>query len=130
MNNDSGSRIIKHADTSGQQWVEYAIQGALYLASVDGVSTLAWPSDEMAMEEERTEAHKGLYYIDRKAEDGKITRLFLPNFFNTFRKTLQADRLYADLIGNRGSVLDAMGKTEEALLSYEEAEEFLAKIST
>lgn len=127
MNNNPDSRIIKYTETRGQQWLEYAMQGALYLASVDGVSSVAWPSGEMAMEEERTEAHKGLYYIDRNAVDGKSTRLFLPNFFNTFRKTLQANRLYADLIGNRGSVLEAMGKKEEALMSYEEAEEFLAR---
>ena len=99
--------------------------GALYLASADDIQNVAWPSGDMAMEEERSETHGGLYYIDEASDNGKSTRLFLPNFFNAFRETLRTDRLYSDLIGNRGAALEQIGRTEEAVLSYKEAEEFL-----
>ena len=77
------------------------------------------------MEEESNERHGGLYWVDRFNSEDKLTRLFLPNFFNTFSETLSRDRAYADLIGNRGTVLEQLGRHDEANQHFEEAEYFL-----
>ena len=74
------------------------------------------------MEEERTEEHGGLYWTSVKNDDDM--RLYLPNYFNTFRDALRSNPLYADLIGNRGTVLEMLGPGEEALEHFSEAEEF------
>ena len=50
--------------------------------------------------------------------------LYLPNYFNTFREALWGNPLYANLIGNRGTVLEMLGPGEEALEHFSEAEEF------
>ena len=75
------------------------------------------------MEEERTEEHGGLYWISFKNKAGEDTRLYLPNYFNTFREALRGNPLYANLIGNRGTVLEMLGPGEEALEHFSEAEE-------
>ena len=46
------------------------------------------------------------------------------NYFNTFREALRGNPLYANLIGNRGTVLEMLGPGEEALEHFSEAEEF------
>ena len=75
------------------------------------------------MEEERTEEHGGLYWTSVKNDDEDM-RLYLPNYFNTFREALRGNPLYANLIGNRGTVLEMLGPGEEALEHFSEAEEF------
>jgi hypothetical protein len=79
----------------------------------------------MALEEERTEAHQGLYFTDQPSPDGKTIRLFLPNFFNTFREWLASRADYATLVGNLGAVCELMGKAEEAASYVAEAKEFM-----
>ena len=80
----------------------------------------------MAIEEERTQKHKGLLWVDQRDSDGKPVRLFLPNFFNTVFNKLSRDQTYSELMGNRGLVLEMLGKQEEAQKHFEEAEEFYA----
>ena len=64
------------------------------------------------------------YWTSVKNEDDEDMRPYLPNYFNTFREALRGNPLYADLIGNRGTVLEMLGPGEEALEHFSEAEEF------
>ena len=86
---------------------------------------MAWPTGEQALEEERTEKHGGLYWIDVANDKKETVRLFLPNYFNTFRESLRKDSAYANLTGNRGTVLELLGRHEEARQHFDEATEFL-----
>lgn len=125
MVNLRDSEIFKHLSLPHTLWLEYAMLAAVYLCSLDqDVETCAWPTGEQAIEEERTERHAGLYWVDQRNVDGKNVRLFLPNYFNTFRERLRADRTYSNLIGNRGTVLELLGQHAEARRHFQEAEAF------
>jgi tetratricopeptide (TPR) repeat protein len=126
IRNSRTSPILKHRETVGALWVEYASYAALYLASsAQGINSVAWPAGEQALEEERTEKHAGLYWIDVPNVKGETVRLFLPNYFNTFRELLKRDAAYSNLIGNRGTVLELLGRHDEARQHFDEATEFL-----
>lgn len=126
LRNDRSSTIFKHEDMEHHLWAEYAIYGALYLASLtDSIEGMALPTSEQAMKEERDEYHSGLYWVDTPNSEGKQTRLYLPNFLNTFRETLKHDRAYCDLIGNRATILKELGRSEEAKKHLAEAAYFL-----
>ena len=125
MKNNRSNVIIKHRDTMGSLWLEYAAYAALHdIALTDGIDSMAWPSGEQAQEEELLEIHEGLYWVDTLDEKKGTKRLFLPNFFNTIREQLKLDTTYANLIGNRGTVLELLGRHDEAQLHFDEAEEF------
>lgn len=122
LENSRNSPILKHRDTAGTLWLEYAMYAGLYLASkANGISGIAWPTGEQAMEEERTEKNAGLFWVDLPNNKGETTRLFLPNYFNTFRESLWHDGAYANLIGNRGTVLELLGRHDEARQHFDEA---------
>ena len=87
-----------------------------------GVQGKAWPTGEQAATEERTEEHAGLYWVDVLNDTKEIVCLFLPNYFNTF---LRRDAVYSNLIGNRGTVLELLGRQDEARQHFDEATEFL-----
>ena len=126
MINQDSEVIYKHRDTNGQLWMEYAIYAALHLTSItDGIDGVAWPTGAQAIEEERTEKHGALFWVDNQNEEGENVRLFLPNYFNTFREQLRKDIVYSNLMGNRGTVLDAVGKNDEAQQHFNEATEFI-----
>jgi len=125
MRNDRINPILKHRDTEGSLWTEYAMYAALYLASsAYGIISIAWPNGQQAQEEERTEEHAGLYWIDTPNDKGEAVRLFLPNYFNTFREQLKRDAAYSNLIGNRGTILELLGRPGEARQHFSEADEF------
>ena len=125
MSNSRLSPVLPHRDTEGSLWVEYAGYGALYVASLeDNIQTIAFPTAELALDEERTTTHAGLYWVDSRDDTGEIVRLYLPNYFNTFREALCRDSAYSNLIGNRGTVLDLLGRYEEAKQHFDEASEF------
>jgi tetratricopeptide (TPR) repeat protein len=125
LRNSRSCPIIKHRDTIGGLWVEYVGYAAMYLASsAEELAGIAWPTGEQAQEEERTEKHAGLYWIDILNEKQELVRLFLPNYFNTFRESLRGDASYSTLIGNRGAVLEMLGRHDEAHKHYDEATEF------
>lgn len=126
MRNARTSPIVKHRDTAGTLWVEYVTYAALYLVDgAEGVKSIAWPTGEQAMEEERTEQHAGLYWKDVPNDKRETVRVFLPNYFNTFRELLRGDVSYSNLIGNRGTVLELLKRHEEARRHFDEATEFL-----
>jgi tetratricopeptide (TPR) repeat protein len=127
MKNGRASLIIKHRDTVGTLWIDYVFRAGLYLAcTVDGISKLAFPTGEMAIDEERTERHAGLYWIDTKQKTNSTMRLLLPNYFNYCREQLKTGKEYSLLIGNRGRVLELLGRREEADQHFAEANEFLS----
>jgi len=126
LQNDRSSKLFKHRNIQYHLWTEYATYAAIYLCSInERIKRLEWPTGEQAMEEEHTERHGGLYWIDSIDSESKLVRLFLPNYFNTFRESLRQDRVYADFIGNRGSVLEQLGRNEEANQHLNEARFFL-----
>ena len=121
MVNDRANPILKHSEWIGQLWLHYAMYGCTYLAAQHGgITSVAWPSGEAAAEEERTERHAGLYWADTPKEDG-LTRLFLPNYFNSVCVALRRSGSYANLIGNRGTVLGLLGRQQEADEHFAEA---------
>lgn len=89
------------------------------------ISRLAGPTGEQAIQEARTKANAGLFWKDSVDASRTTTRLFLPNFFNTFCAHLRQEQVYGNILGNLGSVLDIMGKRGEATACFSEAEEFL-----
>lgn len=125
MRNDRSSPILKHRDTVGTLWIEQATYAALYLASLEeGIQGIAWPIGEQAEREEQTEEHAGLYWTDVPNDKNGTARLFLPNYFNTFREILRRDFAYSNMIGNRGTVLELIGRHDEAHQHFDEASEF------
>lgn len=126
MRNDRESPIVKYRDTRGTIWVEHAMYGALHLvASDEHLAGIAWLTGEQAADEERTEAHGGLYWKDGSDGNGGTVRLFLPNYLNTFRSILKLEPAYANLIGNRSTVLRLMKRDAEADDHLAEAQEFM-----
>jgi tetratricopeptide (TPR) repeat protein len=125
MRNSRNNPILKHRDTAGSLWIAYAMHAGLCLASsVDGISGIAWPTGEQALEEERSENYAGLYWVDLPNDKGETVRLFLPNYFNTLRESFRHDATYFNLIGNRGTVLQLLGRDDEARQHFDEATEF------
>ena len=116
--NKRSNKFFKSEDMASNVWFEYAMDAALFLASQDGCTRLLMPSPEMATGEGQNEPHGGLYWIDQP--DGG--RLFLPNYFNTLRVCVTYEPAYAQLVGNRSTVLELLGEHEEAEAHLVEAE--------
>lgn len=117
--------IAKYHDSTYVLWSEYAMFGAMFLASSDSsVGALAWPTGEMAIREEREETFEGLFWSDSIDKDGVKTRLFLPNYFNTFRQKLSESNDFPTLLRSKGTALEALGRLDEANAHYAEAEHF------
>jgi tetratricopeptide (TPR) repeat protein len=130
MRNDEGGPILRHLDIGKDLWAEHAIFGAMYLVSrEEGVHGFSWPTGREAEEEERTQRHRGLCWVDRPDAEGRLVRHYLPNFFNTFREMLLSDRTYAELTGNRGVVLELLGRDAEAREHFMEAEAFVGEMA-
>ena len=130
MTNAPDNQILPHGNSINGLWLEYETYGAIYLVANDKntetIESIAWPTGEMAIKEERTQKHKGLLWDDCKDSAGKPVRLFLPNFFNTVFNKLSRDQTYSELMSNRGLVLEMLGKQEQAQKHFEEAEELYA----
>lgn len=126
MKNQRESGIFPHPSVLGTRWTQVAIYGATYLCALEAdISRLAWPTGEQAIQEARTKTHAGLFWKDSIDASGTKTRLFLPNFFNTFCVRLREEQVYRNILGNLGSVLDLMDKSSEAKACFSEADEFL-----
>lgn len=124
--NKKENPINKHENLEPALWWEYACYGAVYLSAFDDqIQDVLFPTADMALREETNETHMGYYWENKETIDGELGRLYLPNFFNTFREILRSDRSYAQLTGNRGTVLQQLGNREDAEKHFMEAEEFL-----
>ena len=86
-----------------------------------------WPEIGRKVREEKLHTHRGLYWLDSADTQGRKTRLFLPNYFNTFRERICSDEIYSTLVGNRGTVLELMARHEEAQRHFAEANEFMPR---
>lgn len=125
MSNCVDNPILADPTVQGELWVEYCIYSAMYLASSqDHIKGVAWPTGEMAEREGRTHENQGYYWKDVRNRDNQFMRLFLPNFFNTFCAALIEGRTYSIMIGNRGTILQMLGRVDEAEAHFDEAEEF------
>ena len=125
--NTRSNTVIPFEPTDTELWIDYAMYAALYASATnEDLDSIAWPNGEMAEKEERTREHEGLFWDDRSNADGEQIRLFLPNFFETFKAALKEDQTYSILIGNRGDALDEFGHREEAAIHFKEAEDFSA----
>jgi tetratricopeptide (TPR) repeat protein len=65
LHNRRDNTILKHDDTRGSIWLEYAMWAAVHLTAIANVSTIAWPTGRAAQREECTEEHQGLLWVDR-----------------------------------------------------------------
>lgn len=121
--------IFRYVGSRNELWAEYAMFGAMFgamfhAANEDDIDVLAWPTGEMALREESSHVHRGLFWKD-SVVGGRKTGLFLPNFFNTFESVLRSDRSYANIIGDRGLVLKMQGDLADARKHEEEFEDFM-----
>lgn len=125
LTNSTASPVHHYQDTVGQKWVECAAYAALRCCStVDGgAERMEWPTGEYAEKDERDRPYGGLYWVDRQ-EEGKKVRLFLTNFFNTFRERLRADERYAMFLRNYALTLGLLGEAAESEALLQEAHEF------
>ena len=124
MRNDATNPILEHRGKSEGLWRGYAVHAALRCCVDREIDGVAWPTPEQASEERRSQIHAGLYLTDAPNANGEIYRLFLPNYFNTFRELLGRDELYSTMIGSRGAVLEQLGRKDAAAQHYEEASAF------
>lgn len=114
-------------------WTEQALFGAMFLCAEDEIDNMLYPDGETAETEERTERLGGLYFVDSATTTRRFllnrtstSRLFLPNYFNSFREWLLAhptSSYLAICLGKR-TVLRRLGREEEALAYSMEAEAF------
>jgi tetratricopeptide (TPR) repeat protein len=125
LENAEGSIRLPIGCSRADLWTKYALVGAMHLAVNASVERVAWPTDEMAERDARTHEFRGWYWHDSIDAERKLTRLYLPNYFNTFCGLLRADSLYSNLVGNRSTVLRLMGKVEESDQHLREAEDFM-----
>lgn len=123
MRNDPANPIVKHDDMRGEVWLECAMFGALWWSSEANVDGIAWPTSETAIEEERSEIHRGLYYSD-ETQGTATTRVFHPNYFATVRQRLRAEPIFEFLVGNQGIVHKELGAVEVAEKRFAEASLF------
>jgi tetratricopeptide (TPR) repeat protein len=122
--NSADNARLPHGESRNHLWVHYACGAALWLAVEADMDSISLPTGEMATRDAQTGYLKGWYWEDCADEGGKKVRLFYPNFFNTFRFELARDGTYRHLIGNRGTVLEKLGKTQEAEAHLQEAIDF------
>jgi hypothetical protein len=111
---------VKHDEFAGEVWMECALFGALWLAAEDGITDFAWPTGDAAMEEERTEKHRGLYFTDERRLLKK-RRVYHPNYFASFRQWLKSEPIFEFLVGNQGLIHRAQGDEDLAQRRFAEA---------
>jgi tetratricopeptide (TPR) repeat protein len=130
MRNTRSSQVVKMEElprTENSLWLEYAMRGAIWWTSnaETEVINIAWPTADQAFEEEQIEKYNGLFFIDLPNDDCETTRMFLPNYFNTFCLQLKKG-VYPVVMGNIGSVFEELGRSDEAQKYFEEAGIFVS----
>jgi tetratricopeptide (TPR) repeat protein len=124
MTNSRSSRRYPLQRSRSDLWADYAIYAALYSVARDSIEELSFPTGEMAEEDNRIQRFEGWFWIDTHDASGKSNRVICPNFNSYFSVRLRADSLYANLMGNRSTVLRLVGQEEEAQRHLEEAQDF------
>ena len=103
---------------------EHVLFAALYLCAKDNIDVIATPNADMAISEHENRDHRGLFWVDNQQSDGKVVRLFLPNYFEDMYMNLVLEPTYSMLLGNRGRALDEGGNKDEGEKYYEAAHYF------
>lgn len=114
LKNARSSPIAPECPYGFEVWLHAALAIALEATARDGCSSFEWPTGEMAIDEERTHRHEGLYWTDHSNAAGSRSRLFLPNYTNTMFLLFARNRLFGIAIGNLSTVLEMEGRLEEA----------------
>lgn len=122
LQNKSDNIIYEHMFTTNNLWVEYSARCVLQIAVRDNVDHIATPDEKFARKVVEQSLHQGLLWIDT-IEDGKITRLMLPNFFATLSVLFRRESLFPIMIGNLGTIFDKLGEHEKATQYWQEADE-------
>jgi tetratricopeptide (TPR) repeat protein len=122
--NSSSAPIIPYEDVAGTRWIECASFGALFcIADSPHIQRAAFPTGESAMHEMRSGEQGGLLWVDSHDVWDRY-RLFLPNYFHTFREYLRKGGVYHNLIGNQGAIHEQRGEAQLAQEYYREASAF------
>lgn len=122
LHNERTNPILPLPNFTFHLWTECAIDGAVHLTVLAGnLDYLAFPDSEMSKQESLMHWYDGLLWVDQNNDEGNLTRQFLPNYINTFFDLLTRDVAYSNIIGNMSTVLDLLGRQEEAKLHYSEA---------
>ena len=114
LKNARSSPIAPECEYGYDIWLQAAMEVAMEAAVSDGCTSIGAPTSEMALDEERTHRHEGLYWTDQEEAGGGRLRVFLPNYFNTMFHLLAHNRLFGVAIGNLSTVLEMEGRHEEA----------------
>ena len=118
--NIKSNKIYKYKNTVGTTWIQSAIYGATFIAAKLGFESILFPTSQSAQTEEKTEEHKGLYWIEKK---GKVFEV-LPNLFNAYRESLISNQLFITMLRDQGLVLDLLGHSKEVQANFAEADFF------
>ena len=122
--NSADNLRVPHGESRNNLWSEYALDAGLWLAVQGGMDSIALPTGETALRDAEKALLEGWYWQDGVDKDGKKVLSLYPNFFNTFRDQLAKGGVYRHLIGNRGTVLEKLGKTQDAEDHLQEAIDF------
>jgi hypothetical protein len=69
---------LPHWESRNSLWIEYALYGMTYLASSEDIDGVAWPTGELAEQDQRTHVFRGWYWQDSVDSSGKTWRARRP----------------------------------------------------
>jgi len=124
MRNSRDGVLFPFTEVMGSVWSRKTLEAALWLAARDGCERMMCPTGDFALEEMRTQVHGGLLWKD-SLDQGKKSRLYLPNYFHTMQQMFQAECLYSTLLNNIARTCECEGDVVQAVEYYEEAIEFI-----
>jgi tetratricopeptide (TPR) repeat protein len=124
LDNSRNNRIYKHENISFTIWNKSITYGAIYLAAKLNFDSVLIPNGKQVEQEEKTEDHQGLYWIEKEMNDGKKAFEIFPNLFNTFRESLRGNRLFLTMVRDQGLIFEMLGKEEDAKANFTEADYF------
>ncbi len=122
MRNSRENEYVESSFSENDLWMQYALNAALYFAQADNIQSILVPA---ADEPNQYHEYGGLYWVDREDNNKKISRFFLPNYFDTFKMELTRDNMYSSFIGDKGLILELLGDNEESAKHLREAQEFM-----
>lgn len=127
MRNETSNPINPRPNSPFRLWMNCAFEGGVYLGvwarNLKGIEFAEGGLDE---EQFYASHYEGQLWFDHKDSAGDLFRMYLPNFLNTFFVLLSKDNAYFNLIGNMSTVLELLGRHEEAQEHYQEAQYFMS----
>jgi tetratricopeptide (TPR) repeat protein len=121
--NSQESPQLPDGETKFNLWVQYAMDSAVFNGISSGVERVFFSTAEAIESGVLVSKYGGCFWADVKDAEGKVGRLFLPNFFNTMFHRLKQEPTFRNFLGNRYTVLKALGQYEEAEKHLYEFEE-------